>query len=756
MSSGISERRAIFITGMVQGVGFRPFVFRLAARHRLKGFVKNQSGGVCVEAEGAQSALDTFLNDLSASQPPQARIESIRTETRRPGKETDFQIIRSEGELADPDFLPPDIATCPECLEELFDPKNRRHGYAFISCALCGPRLTVIRGAPYDRERTTMSAFTLCPQCRAEYENPSDRRFRAETTCCPVCGPKLQFLDRQFQPVPSGDPIALAAQELRAGCIGAVKGLGGFHLVCDARNDKAVAELRRRKSGSEKPFAIMVADLAAAAKLCEVDAEEQKLLSSPQRPIVLLRKRPPASGNPWEGVMLPYTPLHHLLLKQLGDTPLIITSGNRDDEPIAFRDGRLSSTLAGLSDFCLTHNRNINVRCGDSVARVAAGRRVVHRRARGYAPAPVALPIPCPVPILAVGGQTKSACAFGRGRHAILTQHIGELDQLEAFEAFGDAIRRYEPLFGFEPKLLAHDLQPDFAATTYAMQRAKHGNLRTVSVQHHHAHIASCMAENGVNRRVIGVAFDDAGHGSDGAVWGGEFLLADFASFERAAHLRYVAIPGSHTTLRQPWRMAVSHLLDAGERTDSVCDEAKLAAIKHMIGRGFNTPPTSSCGRLFDSVAVMLGLRHEAHFAGQAAMELEWLAMQAEQESPYPIVLEPGATIIIDTRPVIAAVARDLRDGVAKDRIAGRFHATIVDMIVTVCLELRERSQLNDVVLSGGVFLNSILQRDVPARLRERLFDVHQHGEIPPNDGGLCLGQLAVAAAQSATPPPAA
>ncbi|HEY3860701.1 MAG TPA: carbamoyltransferase HypF [Verrucomicrobiae bacterium] len=755
-------RTAIIITGMVQGVGFRPFVYRLAMRHKLRGFVKNQMGGVRVEVEGSDAAVDGFLGELPSSKPPMARIDSMRIETLAPGNDADFQIIASEGGAVAEDFVPPDVGICAECLEELFDPGNRRWRYPFITCMNCGPRLTLIQAMPYDRERTTMAAFPLCPLCRAEYENPANRRFHAETTCCAACGPRLQLLDGAGRPIEVDDPIERVAEEILAGRIGALKGLGGFHLACDARNEGAVAELRRRKMRDEKPFAIMAADLDETAKLCESGEDEKRLLNSPRRPIVLLRKRAGAGvaesvapGNPWLGVMLPYTPLHCLLLRQAG-IPLVMTSGNGRDDPIVYQNAWMREKLGGLADFVLTHNRAIESRCDDSVMRASGGRERPLRRARGYSPAPIPLPAECPFPILALGGQMKSVFALGRGARAIVSHHLGELDHPEAFRGFTEALERYERLFRFEPEWLVHDLHPDYASTIYAAERARRDGLHCVAAQHHHAHIASCMVEHGLTKPVIGVAFDGTGLGTDGTVWGGEFLVADYNSFERAAHFRCVAMPGGEAAIRQPWRMGFVHLRDAGESTAEMCEGISpraLSVLARMAEAGINSPRTSSCGRLFDAVAAMLGVRRRAvSYEGQAAIELEWLALQTAGDKSYPFTLESGAPMVIDTRPIIASVARDLRDGTAKNKIARRFHSTICELTARVCIELRQKFRVNEVALSGGVFMNSALAQELPARLAREKFNVFQHAQVPPNDGGLCLGQLAIAAAATRKP----
>jgi hydrogenase maturation protein HypF len=759
------ERRAIEVRGIVQGVGFRPFVYSLANRLRLSGFVRNQTGSVWIEVEGDPAGLESFLDELARRPPPLAQIEHLSWECRAATGEQSFRIETSEPDSSTRIFVSPDVATCEDCLAELFDPSNRRYGYPFLNCTNCGPRLTIITGAPYDRPNTTMAAFAMCPACWEEYENPADRRFHAQPTACADCGPRLVACDAAGAPIETSDPLASFVAMLRAGKIGALKGLGGFHLVCDATNRSAVAGLRRRKHRDEKPFAIMVADSEAARTHCAVDSAEHTLLTSVRRPIVLLRKRSTsviaegvAPRNPWLGVMLPYTPLHHLLMQAVEGTPLVMTSGNRSDEPIAFQDDDARERLAGIADLFLMHNRPIHVRCDDSVTRIVEGWELPVRRSRGYAPQPVPLPVTCCRPILAVGGQLKVAFALGRDRLAFLSHHMGDLDHYEAYQAFVKDIGLYQELFAIRPELLAHDLHPDYASTVYAQQRAaQEGNL-LFSVQHHHAHLASCMAEHGLEEPVIGVTFDGTGYGTDGAVWGGEFLVGDYLNFRRAAHLRYVGMPGGDPAIRQPWRMAVAHLIDAGVANPALTariSPVEVRAIGKMLERTINTPLTSSAGRLFDAVAALAGIRDQVSYEGQAAIELEWLATGVLSDGVYPfdVVREGNATepaLVVDTRPLVRAVAQDANQGTDQSRIARRFHSTVVEMIAVVCDRIRETTGLGAVALSGGVFLNALLTQEVRARLTAAGFRVYCHRRVLPNDGGLSLGQLTIAARRSA------
>ncbi len=755
------DRRAIAISGIVQGVGFRPFVHGLANRWQLSGFIRNVDGGVRIEVEGDPRALDGLLDALIQSLPPLARIETLDWSSQPVQGDRSFRIDPSATDNGVPIFLPPDVGTCDDCLAELFDPRDRRFRYPFLNCTHCGPRLTIIVGSPYDREQTSMAAFAICEACRAEYENPSDRRFHVQPIACPECGPRLQWLDASGHPV-SGivDPIGAAVEALNDGRIVAIKGLGGYHLAGLARLSETVAELRRRKHRDEKPIALMVRDLDTARALCEVSAQEGALLHSPRRPIVLLRRRPGieiandvSPGDPWLGLMLPYTPLHHLLMHDLGGQALVMTSGNRSDEPIAHEDRDAVERLSGIADAFLIHDRPIHLRCDDSVTRVVAGAELPIRRARGEAPRPIRLPIACDRPMLALGGQLKATFALGRGPHAFLSHHIGDLDHCLSFAAYEKSIAHYERLFGISPEVLVHDLHPDYASTRLAERIA--GDRPRIVVQHHHAHIAACLAENGVSGPVIGLAFDGTGYGTDGALWGGEFLVGDGNDFRRAAHLRPVALPGGDRAIHEPWRVATSYLIDAGEDPSILGDDVATAAIEavaRMVERRWNAPMTSSAGRLFDAVSAIAGVRRRVSYEGQAAIELEWRAAEVNDDGGYPFDIgpgdSPGTSWILDTRPTIAAVADDLRLGIETARIARRFHSMMIDAILEICVRLREETGIGSVAISGGVFLNAILSAGAIARLEGEGFRVYRHRLVPPNDGGLALGQLAIAAAR--------
>jgi hydrogenase maturation protein HypF len=600
----------------------------------------------------------------------------------------------------------------------------------------------------------------MCPQCRAEYDDPGNRRFHAQPNACPRCGPRLQLRGADGRPIAAADPVAATAAALRGGQIVALKGLGGYHLVCDATVEAVVTRLRHRKHRDEKPLALMVRDVAAARRIAHLDTEEEALLRSHRRPIVLLRRQGDAAvaaavapGHPCLGVMLPYTPLHHLLLHAVEAMPLVMTSGNRSDEPIAYEDGDALERLAAVADVFLTHDRPIAIRCDDSVTRIAAGAELPVRRSRGYAPEPFHLPRPCPRPSLALGGQLKATFALGRGRHAVLSHHLGDLDHYEALRAYEQAIAYYEQLFAIRPELIVHDLHPDYASTRYALERATSGGTLCLGVQHHEAHVASCMAEHGLDEPVIGVAFDGTGYGSDGTVWGGEFFSGDYHALRREAHLRYVPMPGGEQAIREPWRMAAAHLRDAGRDDHSLrsdVPEAALATVRRQMERQFNAPQTSSAGRLFDAVAALCNVRRRVSFEGQAAIELEGVATGREASGTYPFGIEPSSDgcLVVDTRPLIAAIDAEVLSGREPSLIGRRFHATMAEIIVQVCLRLARASGLDAVVLSGGVFLNALLLEETTARLAHEGFRVYRHRRVPPGDGGICLGQLAIAAAR--------
>jgi hydrogenase maturation protein HypF len=743
-------RRAIRVTGVVQGVGFRPFVHQLARAHGLGGFVRNDAGAVLIEVEGDAPSVGRFLGELPAAAPATARIAAVDSVAAAPRGETGFHIAGStagDGAVA----VPPDLATCDACLREVEEAAGRRSAWAFTSCTACGPRLTIVESAPIDRERTTMAAFPLCDTCAAEYRDPGDRRFHAQATACPACGPRLAI----WPPAP-GDPITLAARALSAGGIVAIKGIGGYHLACAADHPHAAGELRRRKHRDHKPFAIMVRDLAAARRLCQVDVPEGRALLSPARPIVLLRRLSGAGvaaavapGSHELGVILPYTPLHHLLLAAVAPSPLVMTSGNRSDEPIAIEDGDARERLGGIADSFLLHDRAIRTRCDDSVVRLIEGRPLFLRRSRGHAPLSVPLPDPLAVPTLALGGHLKAVFALGEGARAIPSHHIGDLDHPEALRAWRDALQHYERLFGVRPRRLVADLHPDYASTRHAEERAREEGLELVLVQHHHAHLASLLADTGHRGRAIGVCFDGAGLGDDGTIWGGEFLVGDAGASERAAHLAPVPLAGGEQAIRQPWRMAVAHAVAAGvdpALVPALAGQPGRAQVEHLA-RSALAPRTSSVGRLFDAVAAIAGVCALASHEGQPAMLLESMAASAPGgHGSYPYALRDP--LVVDPGPIIAAAVRDAAAGTSPAIIAARLHAAVIDFTCDVCERLRAATGIDAAGLTGGVFANAILTRGIAARLERAGFRVLRHREVPPGDGGLALGQLATVAAR--------
>jgi len=752
LASPRARRCTITVDGVVQGIGFRPSVYRLAVTHGVAGTVRNSRAGVVIEAEGDGDALEAFLTALGSDAPG-----AVSVAWAQPEGLAGFSFARSAHDGRSRFSPAPDRAMCETCAAELVDPANRRSGYALQTCATCGPRFTIVRTLPYDRERTAMSGFALCAACQAEYNEPRNRRFHTQTIACPECGPRVSLRWPDSAAQFAVDPVAAAAGEIRAGCIVAIKGVGGFHLACDATNARAVAELRRRKRREAKPLAVMVADLKAARELAHVSSTEASLLVSPAHPIVLVRRRAGgrvakevAPGCRDLGLVLPYTALHHLLLAEAG-CPVVMTSGNASDEPIAHRDDDARRRLHGIVDLFLTHDREIMTPCDDSVVRVVAEVPRVIRRARGYVPLAVQLPVAASRPILACGGELKSTFALVRGADAFLSQHLGDLTSEAAFRAYGEAIAHFRRLFDFAPEVVAHDLHPAYRSTAYAQSL---DGVDRVAVQHHHAHLASCLADNGVDRRVIGVTWDGTAYGPDGRVWGGEFLIADLAGFERAGRFDYVPLPGGDAAIREPWRMAAVFLRAAyGDAMPSLdlafiqrLDRAAWRVLSQAADRGLNAPLTSSAGRLFDAVASLLGLRDRVAFEAQAAMELEALAA-AEADRVYPVRLRDGDDgLIVETPDVIRGVVEDLLREAPPSLIAARFHATLADLLARVCLRLRTRTAIDAVALSGGVFQNAWLLRAAVDRLEADGFEVYTHRQVPTNDGGLALGQAAIAA----------
>jgi hydrogenase maturation protein HypF len=735
------ERIQVRLKGIVQGVGFRPFVYNLALRLNLAGYVLNDSSGLIAEVEGERAAIEAFLGALDSEHPPLAWIQDRAVTSLPPTGDREFRIRPSVAETGKFALISPDIATCAPCLADCTEPGNRRYGYAFTNCTNCGPRYTIIRDIPYDRPHTTMASFTMCAQCRAEYENPADRRFHAQPNACPVCGPELSA------------GIEEAQRRLADGEILAIKGLGGFHLACDAHNAAAVGRLRARKRRSDKPFAVMVGSLKAAREICEVDDGAARTLSGPRHPIVVLPRAPCkigggglpdgiAPGNPTLGVMLPYTPLHHLLFRSAAFRALVMTSGNLSEEPIVVENHDARERLGGVADWFLVHNRDIYMRADDSVVRRFEGEDRVMRRSRGYAPETLDVGRDLPE-LLASGGELKNVFCLTKGTHAILSQHIGDLENYETLVFFEETLANLKKLFRVTPRAVAYDLHPGYLSTKYALGLA---GLEKIGVQHHHAHIASCMAENGLTGEAIGVAMDGTGYGLDGAIWGGEFLLASYAGFERRAHLRYVPLAGGDAAVRQPWRSALGYagaaerlLADAGGHVAEHLDEQRVRAVQRMIATGTNTVMTSSCGRLFDAVAALIGLRTEVNFEGQAAIELEAIVdPSCEERYEFDIGGEE-----LDFRPMMESIAKERT---APSVVAARFHNTLAGAIREMCLRMRRESGIGRVCLSGGTFQNMRLLGLVARALRASGFELFLHRRVPPNDGGIALGQAVIAA----------
>ena len=809
----------LWVRGVVQGVGFRPFVYGLARRHGLAGWVRNTSAGVQIHVEGPAAEVQAFAAALPEEAPPRSHIVSIDKADAEPVGEAAFRILESAVDPSAYQLVSPDIALCPDCRGELLDPADRRFGYPFTNCTNCGPRFTIIESLPYDRERTTMRHFTMCPQCATEYEDPEDRRFHAEPNACPVCGPRVWLLEAgetvaQGSATEPDAPIKHAAKLLRAGQIVAVKGLGGFHIACDATDRHAVERLKRRKRRPHKPLAVMFADVEQLRRHCRCSAEEEELLDSPEHPIVLLEwRRLDAHGEPlgevgtdrdrgsmgdrdvalgaaagrdacegpisaevavrqrYLGAMLPYTPLHLLLLRAAA-RPLVMTSGNLAEEPIV-TSWEEASRLAGIPDAHLLHDREICARYDDSVALVRRGRPRLVRRSRGYAPFPVALSRPLPQ-VLACGAELKNTFCMTRDTNAFLSQHIGDLENLETLEHFERSVELYTSLFGLQPEVVAYDLHPEYLATKYALGLPE--RFVRIGVQHHHAHVAACMAEHGADEPVIGVSMDGLGYGTDGTLWGGEVLVCDLTSFRRAAHLEYLPLAGGAAAVRRPRRTAAGWLLrllgeDAVERARRVglhIPDTELEAVRAQVAGGINAPLTSSCGRLFDAVAALTGLRDEVSYEGQAAIELEMVSSAGAESYPYAIEGEMGVAqasaaremwpsprtpspaagsspALVRLAPLFAAVLDDLEGGATPGAVGSRLHATLAAVVLDLCRRVRAAGGPRTVVLSGGVFQNRLLTDLCEEALERAGFRVLTHELVPANDGGLSLGQAVIA-----------
>jgi len=796
----------VIVQGIVQGVGFRPFIYGLAQRYHLNGYVRNDAAGVTIEVEGESAGVAAFINAVRNEPPPLAMIESVTSEPLPLQHDNAFVITATQDSADKQAFVSPDVSLCADCLQELFDPGNRRYHYPFINCTNCGPRFTIIQEMPYDRVATTMRVFPMCPDCHAEYKNPLDRRFHAQPNACPVCGPQVRFLRGSTSTaVTGGNAIGEAQRLLKAGGIVAVKGLGGYHLACDATHPEAVARLRARKHREDKPFALMVVDVATIEIFCEINDDERVLLTSRHRPIVLLRKQlegstfshypssslpqggstgtyyPPiaeavAPGIHYLGCMLPYAPLHYLLLNaDAQDKPfiLVMTSGNVSEEPITYQDEDAFERLSGIADAFLTHDRDIYIRCDDSVVR-STGQAVAKtgappmagmpatvqflRRSRGYAPQPIGMAWDFPQELLAVGSHLKNTFCLGKGRYAFMGHHIGDLENLETLTSFREGIEHFKALFDIQPEVIVYDLHPGYLATHYALESPI---LHKIAVQHHHAHIASVMAEHGLSDPVIGIAADGTGYGTDGAIWGGEVMVADLRSFERTTHLNYVPLPGGEQAIRQPWRMAAVYLQETFGNSFLDLNIPFVQGFKggdplyprwhplaQMIERKLNSPLTSSLGRFFDAVAALIGIRQEVRYEGQAAVELEMHATAHRGIPParrYPFETKDGT---LDVTPMIRAIVQDIQAGVPLSQMAYCFHGSVATMLASACTQARDQTGIRTVALSGGVFQNKLLLEQTIAPLKGLGFQIYLNRRVPPNDGGISLGQAAIGAAQ--------
>jgi hydrogenase maturation protein HypF len=762
------QRLIIKIKGIVQGVGFRPFIYDLATKHHLNGSVLNNTTGVVIEIEGTQQDMDNFVSDIKRQAPPLSRIESIRIR-KLPAKGYDrFTIEASVAQEGKSVLISSDVAVCDACLEELRDSADRRYRYPFINCTNCGPRFTIVKDVPYDRDKTTMHEFKMCPLCQEEYEDPANRRFHAQPNACPTCGPQVELVESSELRVvcQKQDAVNETIKLLKRGKIVAIKGLGGFHLACDARNEEAVTALRTRKYREDKPFAVMAKDVKSVRSFCHVNETEEKLLLSRRRPIVLLEKKSDsliantvAPGQKSYGVMLPYTPLHHLLLDRdaMRRTPtiLVMTSGNRSDEPISYENEEALSRLRNIADYFLMNDREIHTRCDDTVTRCFDNEEMILRRARGYVPEPIELPFEAKEHILACGAELKNTFCVARDGYAFMSHHIGDLENLETLGSFEHGIEHFKGLFSVNPKIVAHDLHPEYLSTKYARKlktlwRAGASPAPTiVNIQHHHA-----------TRKVIGVAFDGLGYGNDGTLWGGEFLVADFSGFERIGHFKYVRMPGGAQAIREPYRMAVSYLhdvygrdaFDLGIEFTERIGMKKWRVLTNVIDKHINAPLVSSVGRLFDAVAALLGVRDTVNYEGQAAIEFEMIAdSECSSHYDYDIKLKSSRSpasdmLIVDPARTFSGIIADIKSHTDASTISAKFHNTLASIVTDVVTRIGKTSGISEVCLSGGVFQNMLLLRNSVDKLRKAGFNVHLHHKVPPNDGGISLGQVAIAA----------
>ncbi len=762
----------IRVRGIVQGVGFRPFVFQLAQKHSIKGRVSNTSKGVFIKAAASRDNIASFTAAIEKSPPPLSKITSIEVEDVDTDDQNlfqeyvsyqDFAIDLSHGEDERNVLISPDVSICEDCLEELFCPDDRRYRHPFINCTNCGPRYTIIKDVPYDRQYTSMKDFKMCRDCQAEYDDPANRRFHAQPDACPVCGPQLTLFDQAGVAVKCIDPVEKTISLLKNGCIVAIKGLGGFHLAVDAMNNKAVIELRKRKKRDEKPFALMAPDIETAREFAVIENKEKALLLSRERPIVILQKRLPntvadfaAPKNRYFGVFLPYTPLHYLILRD-NFTALVMTSGNISDEPIAIDNGEAFTRLSGIADYFLAHDRDIYLRSDDSIIRYTAESERFVRRSRGYVPVPVFLDKDIPQ-VLATGAELKNTICLTKEDKAFVSQHIGDMENLETYNFFLKTISHMERILGITPDLIACDMHPDYMSTGFAQTSIKESKAKKlIQVQHHHAHIAACLAENRVDGPVIGLAFDGTGYGIDGKIWGGEVLVADYKEFKRAAHLVYTPMPGGAAAIKAPQRMGISFLYSAFGRSlvdmpvltamlNDEMDEKDVEIILQMIEKGVNSPMTSSMGRLFEGVAAILGIRGRNSFEGQAAIELEMIA-DPDVKDYYDLPFSDDECIKVFVPQVIQGIVKDIEMGKPVEFIAGKFHRTIILTFTKICEKISERTSIKSAALSGGVFQNAILLSGFITELEKKGFEVYTHSLVPANDGGISLGQAVIAGA---------
>jgi hydrogenase maturation protein HypF len=749
--------KEIHIQGIVQGVGFRPFIYMLAHKYHLTGWVRNSSAGVEIVVNGVPKNISSFLEEIHQNPPPLARIDELDVQAIAPDGCKDFRILESSATQGG--FIPisPDISICPDCLQELFNPSDRRFHYPFINCTNCGPRFTIIKDIPYDRPLTTMADFELCPTCAHEYHNPLNRRFHAQPVACADCGPQVWFEGTSQKKVAGEEAIQTARLWLKQGKIIAIKGLGGFHLACDASNPTAIQELRSRKKRSEKSFAVMVFDSTIAMKYCRMNAAEKSLLESKEKPILILERKPDANlpqeiapGMHTLGIMLPYTPLHYLLLEPEPDYPdiFIMTSGNISEEPIAYTNNSAINELSDIADGFLLNNRDIETRVDDSVIAEFQSKPYFFRRSRGFAPDPIRTPQPM-LEILAVGAELKNTFCLTKGNYAFLSHHIGDLENLETSRAFESSIPHYEHIFKVKPVVIARDLHPDYLSSRYAQARAVNESLPIINVQHHHAHLAACLADNQWQSQepVIGIILDGTGLGTDGNIWGGEFLFGNYAGFERLFHLAYYPLPGGDSAIRHPKRLAAAYLHQAGIAWDenlppikALSDEERLILFA-QLEQNINCPQTSSMGRLFDAVASLIGLRQEINYEAQAAIELE-NAAYGHPSGLYSFDIRDN---MINPKPLLREIVADYQAGLQSNYISAKFHQSVVSMLLDICSRIRQSTNCSHVALSGGVWQNMYLLKRSVSTLEEAGFQVLVHHQVPPNDGCIALGQVMIA-----------